>query len=88
MVIEFDPAKNAANIGKHGVSLSEAARIEWDTAVITDDIRHRYGEARKVSLGYIGNRLFCAVYVVRGDCIRIISLRKANKREVIRYAAT
>jgi uncharacterized DUF497 family protein len=86
MDIEFDPAKNAANVAKHGVSLADAAGIEWDTALTDDDKRQNYGEDRKVSLAYIGNRLFCAVYVMRGERLRIISLRKANSRELKRYA--
>lgn len=46
---------------------------------------HRYGEARFIVLGYIVDRLYSMVFTVRGDMLRVISLRKANKREVKRY---
>lgn len=41
-----------------------------------------------VALAYIGNHLYCMVHVARGDALRIVSLRKANKREELRYAET
>lgn len=49
-------------------------------------MRHDYGEPRMVALAPIGERLYCVVYVDRGDNRRVISLRKANYREVIEYA--
>ena len=89
MEITFDPAKNAKNIEKHdGVSLAEAMGFEWDEAVTWPDQRREYGEDRIVGLGYIGNRLFNVVFIERGEERRIISLRKANQREVKRYAQT
>ena len=86
--ITFDPAKESANLAKHKTSLTEAAYFEWDTAVTLEDVRHCYGEERLISIGYIGARLHCLVYVVRNGRYRIISLRKANTREVKRYAKT
>jgi uncharacterized DUF497 family protein len=50
----FDPAKDASNTVKHGMSLVEAARIEWDDAVTWLDTRHDYGEARMCAIAYIG----------------------------------
>lgn len=88
--IAFDPAKNVVNIEKHdGVSLADAKAFEWDSAVIWLDHRRDYGENRMIGLGYIGERLFNVVFVDRSDGVRrIISLRKANLREVKRYAET
>jgi uncharacterized DUF497 family protein len=86
MEITFDPAKDAANLAKHGVSLVEAANIEWDTLYAVPAIRQAYGEERMVGIAYIGLRLFVVVYVDRIEVRRIISLRKANRREVNRYA--
>jgi len=86
MKIEFDAAKDAINREKHGISLAEAAGIEWDTLYAQEDRRKEYGEPRRVGLAYIGLRLHCVVFVDRGGRRRIISLRKANKREVKRYA--
>lgn len=46
----------------------------------------RYQEVRYIATGYIGQRLHRVVYTARGESIRIISLRKANPREMRRYA--
>jgi uncharacterized DUF497 family protein len=88
MRIEFDPRKDAANIAKHGVSLAQALRLEWDTAVTWPDFRKDYGEERMSGIAYIGLRLYVVVYVNRMFVRRIISLRKANPREMKRYAKT
>lgn len=86
MKLIFDKAKDEANQSKHGVPLSEAERLEWDDALIWQDTRRDYGEARMIPLCAIGERLYCVVYVDREDARRIISLRKANYREVMEYA--
>ncbi len=87
MDIDFDPAKDAKNIAKHGgVSLALAREIEWETLWAMEDDRQDYGETRMIGLAYIGLRLFCVVFTDRGATRRIISLRKANSREVKRYA--
>jgi uncharacterized protein len=90
LLIEFDPQKSLTNEAKHGHHLSEANSLEWDAAVYFPDTRQDYGEPRMVCLGYIGERLMCAVFVDRvgsGKTVRrMISLRKANLREVARYA--
>lgn len=92
MDLTFDPAKDAANLEKHGVSLLDAAQFEWDSAVVWPDQRHDYDEQRMVALGYIGLRIMAVVFVDRPPEQpterRIISLRKANSREVKRYAET
>ncbi|MBF0159113.1 MAG: BrnT family toxin, partial [Magnetococcales bacterium] len=71
---------------KHGVSLSDAARLEWDTVYAMLDCRRDYGEQRQIGYGLIGERLFNVVFVQHGETMRIISFRKANRREVLRYA--
>ena len=86
--ITFDPTKDALNVSKHGVSLRQAADLEWDSAVVWIDARRDYGEPRECGIGYIGLRLFYVVFVDRGSERRVISLRKANLREVKRYAET
>ena len=92
MNVTFDPAKDAANLSKHGLSLLDAVGFEWETAVMWPDQRRAYDEARMVALGYIGLRLMVVVFVDRPPESpserRIISLRKANTREVKRYAET
>jgi hypothetical protein len=86
MRIEFDPAKNASNVRKHGVSLGSANELEWDTLLSRLDTRRDYGESRQIGYAIAGQRLYCVVFVDRpGDVRRIISLRKANSREVASY---
>ena len=92
MNVTFDPAKDAVNLAKHGFSLLDAVGFEWETAVVWPDTRRDYGEPRMVALGYIGIRIMSVVFVDRPPEQpterRIISLRKANTREVKRYAET
>ncbi len=86
MIITFDPAKDESNLAKHGVSLAESAMVEWETLYAFEDDRKEYGEVRVRGYAYIGLRLYCVVYVDRDNARRIISLRKANQREVQYYA--
>ena len=88
MHITFDTNKDKANIEKHGISLAAASGFEWDEAATWMDERKNYGEVRMCGIGYIGIRLHYIVYVDRAEVRRIISLRKANMREVKRYAET
>ena len=90
MNVTFDPSKDAANLAKHGFSLLDAVGFEWGAAVVWPDKRREYDEARMVGLVPVNDRLFCVVFVDRPPEQpterRIISLRKANNREVKRYA--
>lgn len=83
--IVYDPAKDAANIEKHGVSLARASELVWDEAMIWEDLRRAYGERRMIGFVPMGTRLFVVVFTDRGDDRRIISLRKANDREIATY---
>ena len=85
MEFEWDPAKDAANVAKHGISLAEAKRLDWKRSIELPDLRNAYGESRFIAYAVIGSRLFACVYAQRGLRRRIISLRKANKREISRY---
>jgi len=85
MDIEFDSAKEKANLAKHGISLRAAdALLSGPHLAVLDD-RFAYGEERWQATGEIAGRLFVCVYTVRGDAYRIISLRKANRREIDGY---
>ena len=88
MLIEFDPAKDAINIAKHGMSLADAKGFEWDSAMMWADTREDYGEDRMSAVGYIGATACYMAFVDRGDMCRVISLRRATSREVKRYAET
>lgn len=86
MKIIFDALKNNSNIEKHGISLDEAENLEWDLLFFKEDIRKEYGELRLIGFAPIDSRVYCVVFTDRGRSRRIISLRKANKREVTFYA--
>jgi uncharacterized DUF497 family protein len=83
--IEFDPAKDEANLAKHGVSLDLAVIILDDLAGEIADERHAYGETRMNAYGFVAGRLFVCTDTLRSDVFRIISVRKANKREQARW---
>ena len=85
MEITYDPVKNASNIELRGLSFERAADFDFQTAVFTVDDRHDYGEMRYRGLGFMGGRLYALVFVETDNGIRVISLRKANQREVRRY---
>jgi uncharacterized DUF497 family protein len=85
MNISFDPAKDALNVAKHAVSLALAAELEWGEMLCMPDTRRDYGELREIGYALHADRLYCVVFVQR-DVMHIISLRKANRREVLSYA--
>jgi uncharacterized DUF497 family protein len=85
MRIEFDPTKDASNQLKHGVSLAMAAELDWDAAWVWVDERVDYNEMRMIALAPKTEILYCVAFVDRGDVRRIISLRRANRREVKHY---
>ena len=85
MEVEFDPDKNERNIRERGLSFELAAEFDFESALIREDTRRDYGESRFRSLGFIGPELHALVFTVRGDALRIISLRKANRRERTLY---
>lgn len=87
MDIEFDPAKDAANRDKHGVSLSLGLALFSDAAhLIIPSFRAIDGEERFKVIGDIEGRLWTAVYVQRGAALRFISVRKSNAKEAREYA--
>jgi len=85
--ISFDSAKSEKNVLARGIPFELAAEFAWDSALIVDDLRKDYGERRFQALGLIGDRLHMMVFTPRANKAHVISLRKANKREVKRYEA-
>lgn len=88
MYIVYDLGKDVVNREKHGISLACAALLDWDSAVVAPDERRDYRERREIAIAYLGPRLHVIVFVDRADVRRVISLRRANKREIERYART
>jgi uncharacterized DUF497 family protein len=87
VAISFDAAKNARNMASRGISFEAATEFEWDAALIAEDTRRDYGERRYQALGGIDGRLHISVFTPRGDKVHVISLRRANEREIKRYEA-
>lgn len=85
MLVIFDPCKDSSNRQKHGVSLAEAANLDWEHAVTWLDTRQDYGEDREIALAASGNTLFYVAFVERHGGIRVISMRRATNQEIQRY---
>lgn len=77
--------KDAGNRAKHGVSLTLAAELDWDAALVWVDDRFAYAEFRMIALAPTTGILYYVAFVDRASVRRIISLRRANRREVKRY---
>lgn len=85
MKIEYDTTKNEANILKRNISFELVRNFNFDTALTLKDLRHHYDETRFISTGYIKDRLYVLVFTPRNEVLRVISLRKANVREIKKY---
>ena len=84
--ISFDPGRNARNIRERNLPFPLVAKFEFETAHILADARQEYGEVRYVAVGSLHGRLHVLCFTETPDGIRVISFRKANDREVKRYA--
>lgn len=88
MDFEWDEAKDAANIAKHGVGFALASRIFEGPVVTWTDDRQDYGERRERSIGLIDDILFLTViHTDRNGTRRIISARRASRSERTQYEA-
>jgi uncharacterized protein len=85
MQIEFDSAKDATNKAKHGVSLALAGELDWDAALVWVDDRFEYDELRMIALAPKTEILYYVAFLELGEVRRVISLRRANRREVKHY---
>jgi len=83
--ISYCPLKCGRNIAERGQSFEAAREFEMDDALIVEDTRRAYPERRFQALGYIDDRLHMLVFTPRKGKVHVISLRKANTREVRRY---
>ena len=83
---KWGEAKNRADIRKHGLDLADAEEMFRGVLVVDPDIREDYGEKRWAGLGMIRGRTAYVVFTEReSEAIRIISLRKASRRECKEY---
>ncbi len=84
MKIEFDPAKNAANVAEHGLNFRDFNGFDTVPFEIIDD-RSDYGEVRFRSFGRIEGIGYMIVYTVREERVRLISFRRSHEKEMRRY---
>jgi uncharacterized DUF497 family protein len=78
---EWDDPKNSGNFAKHGLDFVDAQLVFAGPCVTFVDDRLDYGEKRFVTLGLLAGRLVAIAHSPRGEAARIISMRKANRRE-------
>jgi uncharacterized DUF497 family protein len=81
MKYEWDEAKNRKNLAKHGLSFEDAEHVFSGPCVTFMDDRFEYGEERLITLGLLAGRLVVMAHSPRNEGTRIISIRKANRRE-------
>lgn len=80
-MFEWNEEKKLKNIEKHGVNFEDAKHVFSSETVTFDDNRFDYGEDRYITLGLLDNRIMVVTHTQRNSKTRIISMRKANKRE-------
>jgi uncharacterized DUF497 family protein len=86
--ISFDPAKDAANREKHGLSLDFGELIARDPQhLVLPSIREVDGEERFKMIGLIDGKMFTGVFVWRDEAPRFISVRRSNGGEERAYRA-
>ena len=85
MKIEYDPAKSAKNAKERGLPFELTAEVDWSAAYTIEDRRQDYGETRYLAFAPLNGRLHVVCYCNRGEARRIISFRRARKKEEQAY---
>ncbi|MBU3637243.1 BrnT family toxin [Polynucleobacter sp. es-MAR-4] len=85
-MLEFDDAKREITLFTRGLDMARANEIFEASHLNQIDYRKNYGEVRVFSFGYLDNLAVVVVWTYRGIKRRIISLRRANEREIKKYA--
>ncbi|MCE1114356.1 MULTISPECIES: BrnT family toxin [Pseudomonas] len=89
MRFEWDEEKNQLNIRKHGIDFNEVPDMFRHPMLVLKDERFDYEEARWISMGWINACVSVVAYTERqGGVIRVISARRATRREEMRYVET
>jgi uncharacterized DUF497 family protein len=84
--LSYDPDKARQNELLRGLHFDLVHAFSWNTAWIIEDLRHDYGEHRFRAIGLIDTRLHVVVFTPREKRLHIISLRKANEREIKHFS--
>ncbi len=82
-IFEWDETKRQSNLTNHGQDFADVRRLNWSAATFETQLVS--GEERILAYAPMDKRLYAVVYTMRNTIIRIISFRKANKREVLKY---
>ena len=85
MKVEFDAAKRAGTLEQRGLDMARAGEVLDGATLTIEDDRMDYGETRYITIGFLDERMVVLVWTPRGDVHRIISMRKANDREIQTY---
>jgi uncharacterized protein len=86
MRFEWDEAKNLENIRNHQIDFADVSEMFESSMLIEPDDRFDYGEDRWLGIGFLGNGIAVVVWTERrGDVIRVISARRANRHERQRF---
>lgn len=80
MIFEFDPGKSAANKQKHGIDFEEAQSL-WLEYRRVEIYARTIGEPRKILIAQLNDEIWSAIFTLRNDAIRLISVRKSRKNE-------
>ena len=81
MKLDWDETKRQMTLRERGLDFADVALIDWETAITFDDDRQDYGERRQVCLGRMREHVVVVAFTFRGNTLRVISMRKANRRE-------
>lgn len=86
MKITCDPAKRQQTRSERGLDFLDADLVFADWTVTDTDDRLDYGEIRYITAGFLSGRMVIVCWTPRGDDCHVFSMRKANDREIKRYA--
>lgn len=86
MEVIFNRAKSLRNVLERQLPFERVVDFTWETSISYEDTRFEYAEIRIFTLGFLGERLHAVCYTpITENVIRVISFRKANKRELKFY---
>jgi uncharacterized DUF497 family protein len=87
MAFEWDENKNKENLLKHGFDFVDAGQLFGNPMLVVPDIRKEYGENRWIGIGMMNNGIIAVIVFTEkeSETIRIISMRKASKKERKKY---
>lgn len=86
MQIEYDTDKRNKTLEERGLDFARAGEVFAGVNVTAEDARFDYGEPRFTTVGVLDGRMVVMVWTPRGEARRIISMRKANEREISKFS--